>query len=116
MKRLLSVLSLLMLVAAPAMAGGIYLNPLAVGGSIQTLPDVACTSTAAVVVPEDDGQLAAILTNVGAGAARCGDANVTASRGAQIASTTGEMVFGTYAAIYCYCATATTIAITKVER
>jgi hypothetical protein len=102
---------------SPAFAGsGVYLNPLAVGTSVQTLPDISCGASAAIVVPADGGQISAILANVGNGAARCGDLSVNATRGVQIAATTGTATFDTTAAIYCYCATTSTISITKVER
>jgi hypothetical protein len=101
----------------PAFAGGgVYLNPLAVGTSLQALPDVQCSASATLVVPADSGQLSAILANVGAGAARCGDSGVNASRGVQIAATSGTATFDTVAAIYCYCAAGSTIAVTRVER
>jgi hypothetical protein len=101
----------------PALASsGVYLNPLAVGASLQTLPDVTCSASATLVVPADSGQLSAMLANVGSAAARCGDSSVSASRGVQLAATTGTATFDTRAAIYCYCAAASTISVTRVER
>jgi hypothetical protein len=102
---------------SPAFAGtGVYLNPLAVGTTLQTLPDVACGASATLVVPADGSQLSAMLANVGSGAARCGGIGTTASQGVQLAATTGTATFDTTAAIYCYCTTASTISVTKVER
>jgi hypothetical protein len=101
----------------PAFAGsGVYLNPVAVGTKIVTLADVSCTAAATLTVAADDGQVSAMLANVGSGAVRCGDSNVSASQGVQLAAATGTATFDTTAAIYCYCATASTISITKVER
>jgi hypothetical protein len=93
----------------------IVLNYEADASVLGTIADATCnTSTSSPIVPSSSTQFCVLLTNSGANAARIGDSNVGAARGAVLGAGTPGIVLCTQAPIYCYSASGTTINITQL--
>jgi hypothetical protein len=101
--------------ATRAAAGGVEQSVVMTSHGLQSLADAPCNVTNSIIVPADAGQECAILVNIGANSARLGDANCGASRCAPIAAG-GTVTLCTTDNIYCYSASGTTFAITKVQQ
>jgi hypothetical protein len=97
-----------------AMAGGLEQSVVMTSHSLASLPDASCAALG-IIVPTDSGQECAVLVNVGSNHARIGDSNCGAAQCADVAPG-ATVTLCTTAAIYCYSASGTTIAITKVQQ
>jgi hypothetical protein len=111
----MAILAAFIAAAAPAYASGLKQSVEITGGSLSSLPDATCNATTAVIVPADSAQVSAILTNIGSNPARIGDANCGASQCALLAAG-ATLQINTTAAISCFSASGSTIAISKVEQ
>jgi hypothetical protein len=105
----------MLLAGSSARAGGLEQSVVMTSHSLSSIPDASCGVGTAPIVPSDTVQECAILVNIGANAARIGDSNCGAARCAQLAAG-GTMTVCTIDAIYCYSASGTMIAITKVQQ
>lgn len=115
-----SVFALVILAALVARSGSAYADGLKQSvemssGALGSLPDASCGSPVAQLVAADTNQECAILVNVGSNHARIGDSNVGASQGADYAPG-ATITLCTTSPIYCYSASGTTIAITKLQQ
>ena len=80
--------------------------------TLQTVADVSCSSTAAVVTAAGGaGQECVQVANIGANAVRVGDANVTATRGTPLLVSGPPETICTNDAIYCFSTSGTTVSV-----
>ncbi len=105
----------ILLAGSSARAGGVEQSVVMTSHQLQSLADASCNGTVGVIVPADAGQECAVLTNVGSNTARIGDSNCGASRCVAVAAG-ATVTLCTTDAIYCYSASGTTIAVTKVQQ